>query len=85
MSLTRPVALLVLGLWVLLGPIAMAFASSEGMCEGSCGALSAMLNPVASGTLLEPGRDLAPPARPGLPGTPSLVLEPPPKPFLLSA
>ena len=77
--------LLVLGLWVLLGPIAMAFASCEGMCGAPCGLLSAMLPPVASVTLLEPGRDLAAPARAGLPGTPSRVLEPPPKSALLSA
>lgn len=32
MSSKRPLVLLVLGLWVLLGPIALAFASCEGMC-----------------------------------------------------
>ena len=85
MSSRRPLVLLVLGLWLLLGPIAMAFASYEGMCEAPCGLLFAMRPPVASVTLLEPGRYLAPPARPGLPGTPSRVLEPPPKSALLSA
>lgn len=77
--------LLVLGLWVLLGPIAMAFASCEGMREAPCGLLSAMLPPVASVTLLEPGRDFAPPARPGLPAPSGHVLEPPPKSLSLSA
>jgi hypothetical protein len=85
MSLTRPLVLLVLGLWVLLGPIAMAFASCEGMCEAPCGTLCAMLSPVASVTLLEPGRDLATPARPGLPAPSGQVLEPPPKSPSLSA
>ena len=77
--------LLVLGLWVLLGPIAMAFQDCDGMCEGPCGVLSAIPSAVPNGTTLEPMRDLALPARPGLPGTLSRVLDPPPKPFLLSA
>jgi hypothetical protein len=85
MSSRRPLVLLVLGLWVLLGPIAMAFASCEGMCEAPCGLLFAMRPPVASVTLLEPGRDLAPPERPGLPAPPGQVLEPPPKSPSLSA
>ena len=77
--------LLVLGLWILLGPIAMAFQDCDGMCEGPCGALSAVPSAVPNGMMLEPVRDLALPARPGLPGTLSRVLEPPPKSVPLSA
>ena len=85
MTSRRPLVLLVLGLWILLGPIAMAFQDCDGMCEGPCGVLSAISSAVPNGTKLEPVRELAPPARPGLPGILSLVLEPPPKSFLLSA
>ena len=81
----RPLVLLVLGLWILLGPIAMAFQDCDGMCEGPCGVLSAVPSAVPNGTMLAPVRELALPARPGLPGTLSRVLEPPPKSLLLSA
>ena len=77
--------LLVLGLWVLLGPVAMAFQDCEGMCEGPCGVLPAIPSAVPNGTMLDPMRDLALPARPCLPGTLSRILDPPPKSFLLSA
>ena len=77
--------LLVLGLWVLLGPIAMAFQDCDGLCEGPCGVLSAIPSATPSETLLEPARGPALPARPGLPGASSRVLEPPPKSFPLSA
>lgn len=77
--------LLVLGLWVLLGPIAIAFQDCDGVCEAPCGALCAIASAAPHETLLEPARDLARPARPGLPGPSSRVLEPPPKFLPLSA
>ena len=85
MAQGRPLVLLVLGLWVLLGPIAMAFQDCDGVCEAPCGTLCAVASAAPDETLLEPARDPAPPARPGLPGASSRVLEPPPKSFPLSA
>ena len=76
------VVLVAVVLWGLSAPLAMASnncVAMGAMCEGPCGALSAIPSAVPNGTMLEPARDLALPARPGLPGTLSRVLEPPPK------
>lgn len=77
--------LLVLGLWVLLGPIAVAFQDCDGVCEAPCGAPCAIASAAPHEILLEPARDFALSARPGLPGASSRVLEPPPKFLPLSA
>jgi hypothetical protein len=75
----RVLVLMVLAGWLLLGPIAMAFESCDGMCEGPCGALCALASVAPGETTLELLSDLTLPVRSDLPGILVQVLDPPPK------
>ena len=83
MRIPRLIALVVLALWVLLGPTAMAFDGCLAMgaaCEAPCG--------TSAGAFLSPARSMVPDliaflgAQPDqrLPTRPLAVFEPPPKP-----
>lgn len=83
MSLRRSLTVVVLALWVLLGPVAMAFdgcASMGATCEAPCAASScAVVAPTGGLIAPVPIAYLWAPAHGRLPATFFSALEPPPK------
>ena len=84
----RFLTLLVLALWIALGPVAMAFGGCVlmgAMCEGPCGTFSAA--PLAPAPAMEPGPNafLDAQRQDRLPDNTLATAEPPPKPFALAS
>ncbi len=87
MSARGWVAILMVAVWVLLGPIAMTFsgcASMGAMCEGPCGAACAIVGPTLS-SAPAPASALDPVLELELPAAAPAGLEHPPKSLLRSA
>lgn len=84
----RAIVLCILAVWVLVGPIAMAFdgcAAMGAMCEGPCGISScAIFSPTLS-IVAAPGPSLDVAVDGHLPASAVAALEPPPKPLSHSA
>jgi hypothetical protein len=87
--LKKALSLAVLAVWVLAGPIAMAFngcAMMGSMCEAPCGASSYISSPFPPGLIaLQPEGDLAAGSTPQTPDAVSGPPKPPPKSALFSA
>ncbi len=79
MGSRRLLILMVLGAWLLLGPIAMAFGGCDGVCEGACGVVFALASAVPSATMAAPLIHLTLLTRSHLPRIEGHVPEPPPK------
>ena len=78
----RPFIVLVLMAWLLLGPIAMAFADCPAMmsmCEGPCGALTYVVYAPPRVTIPMAVTAVSPPATDTLPAVVVTALDPPPK------
>jgi hypothetical protein len=78
----RPIIVIVLVAWVLLGPIAMAFddcPAMMSMCEGPCGVLSYLMYPPPSMTATMAVTAIEPYVTSTLPAVVLSALDPPPK------